>query len=349
MPSGNQSSERPAFFSLFTFTADLRPDDLEYRKVLIAHVQQLADMGYAGFDLPIAPGPPGDHRREVESYLAFKEAAEAAGLKNVEFATNVGATPGFDPTSPDRKRRQAGLDYLKSRVEITAALGGELMAGPIVFPYNAFPSTDTGEPIWSDALQEWLGPGYRRARPVMNELGDYARAAGVKLAIEPVDHWETPAPNLVGEVMDFLHGVDSRQVGVCVDVAHCMLGGGGPKTFGADIERAAGAGRLHYLHISAPDRGAIHDSWIPWQLLVDSAFPRYDGPVLLEVFNAIPAFQDSLRLTRRKFWIPGEDPPDPRVPDAYTVARRALATFRDQLSEDGNENGREVDTGARIN
>ncbi len=349
MLSGGQSGERSAFFSFFMFAADLRPDDLEYRKVLIAHLQELAAMGYAGFDLPIAPGLPGDHRREVESYLAFKQAAEAAGLTDLEFATNVGATPGFDPTSADPERREAGLAYLKSRVDITAALGGDLMAGPVVFPYNAFPSADTGEPLWSDALHEWLVPGYRRARPILNEVGEYGRAAGVRVAIEPVDHWETPAPNSVGEVMDFLDGVNSRDVGVCVDVAHCMLGGGGPESFAADIERAARAGRLHYLHISAPDRGAIHESWIPWQLLVDSALPLYVGPVLLEVFNAIPAFQGSLRLTRRKFWIPGEDPPNPSVPDAYTVARRALATFRDQLDEHTNENGREVDTGARIN
>jgi hypothetical protein len=39
-----------------------------------------------------------------------------------------------------------------------------------------------------------------------------------------------------------------------------------------------------------------------------------------------------LRLTTRKFWIPGEDAPDPDVPDAYTIAREALAAFRHELS-----------------
>lgn len=324
--------EWPAFFSLFMFTADLRPQDREYRKLIAAHISELAGMGYVGFDLPIAPGPRGDHREEVESYLALRETLEEEGLGGAAFTTNVAATGAFDPTSPDAEQRRAALAYLRSRVDITAALGGEIMAGPIVFPYNVFPTTQTGEAVWSNALHRWLEPGYRRAQPILDDLGDYARARGVKVAIEPVDHWETPAPNSVAETMDFLDGVASRHVGVCVDIAHCMLGGGGPDSFRADIERAAGAGRLHYLHISAPDRGAMHDSWIPWQVLMESALPHYDGPVLLETFNAIPVFHKPLRLTRRKFWIPGEDPADPAAPDAYTIARRALETFRDELS-----------------
>jgi hypothetical protein len=112
-----------------------------------------------------------------------------------------------------------------------------------------------------------------------------------------------------------------------------MLSGGGPATFSADIQRAAQAGRLHYVHISAPDRGAVHDSWIPWKTLLDAIVRHYEGPLLLETFNAIPVFHDPLHLTRRKFWIPGEDAPDPDVPDAYTIAREALAALRRELSE----------------
>ncbi len=51
------------------------------------------------------------------------------------------------------------------------------------------------------------------------------------------------------------------------------------------------------------------------------------------MFNAIPAFLNSFRLTRRKFWIPGEDAPVPGVPDAYTVAAEAISTVRNELSQ----------------
>jgi D-psicose/D-tagatose/L-ribulose 3-epimerase len=327
------ASDAEAYFSFFMFTVDLRPDDQAYRRVIIRHMREVSALGYVGFDLPIAPGPATDHDREIQSYLEFKRALDEAGLADVKFTTNVGATTEFDPTSADRRQRELALRYLKSRVDITAALGADIMAGPIVFPYNAFPVTDSGQPIWSDDLQEWLAPGYRRAQPVLNELGEYAQAKNVKLAIEPVDHWEQPAPNSVKDVLDFLENVPSRQVGVCVDSAHVMLGSDGLDSFGEQIRRAARDGRLNYVHISAPDRGAVRDSWIPWKAFLTPILASYEGPLLLETFNAIAEFHSSLRLTRRKFWVPGEDQEQRGTPDAYTVAREALATMRKELRE----------------
>jgi sugar phosphate isomerase/epimerase len=266
----------------------------------------------------------------VERYASLKEALDHAGLGGVGISTNVGATRTFNPASPYAGQREDALDYLKSRVDITALLGGTIMAGPIIFPYGGYPTSDFGEAIWSDALQDWAAPGYAAAQPVLDELGVYAAEQGVSLAIEPVDHWETATPNLVGEVLAFLEGVPSKRVGVCIDSAHVMLGGDGPEAF---AEQVAGAdGRVHSVHVSAPDRGAMVDSWIPWSAFLDPLLPVYDGPLLVEVFNAIPPFLDSLRLTRRKFWIPGEDTPVDGVPDAYTVAAEALAAVQEQLA-----------------
>jgi sugar phosphate isomerase/epimerase len=322
---------RELYFSFFMFTANLRPDDHQYTEVIIRHIAELTAIGYDGFDLPIAPTDTLDHSGEVESYKALKQAIDEAGLGEVAFTTNVGATSAFDPSSADPAVRERSLAYLKSRVDITVALGGKIMAGPVIFPYNVYPKTATGESIWSDALKDWVVPGYQRAQPVLNELGDYAEAQGVAIAIEPVDHWETPAPNMVSDVESFLEGVSSRQVGVCIDSAHVMLGNDGPGAFSAQTRRLADAAQINYVHISAPDRGAVHDSWIFWTLFLSPILACYEGPLLIETFNAVPAFLDSLRLTRRKFLIPGEDTLEPGRPDAYTVARESLATVREEI------------------
>jgi len=327
------SAKLAPYFSFFMFTADLRPDDASYRDVIIRHLRVLKELGYSGFDVPIAPGAPGVHEKELESYLALKQALDEAGLADVRFTTNVGATRRFDPTSEYREQRDAALAYLRSRVDITTALGGDILAGPIVYPYNVYPLTDAGQSMWSDELQSWLTSGYRRAQPVLEELGQYAASKNVRLAIEPVDHWETPAPNSVTDVLDFLEGVPSRQVGVCIDSAHVMLAGGGPAAFAAEVRRAADADRLHYVHISAPDRGAIHESWIPWKAFLEPILESYEGPLLLEAFNAVEPFVSALQLTRRKFWIPEEEPQVPDVPSAYSIAETALGAFRDELSK----------------
>ena len=109
-----------------------------------------------------------------------------------------------------------------------------------------------------------------------------------------------------------------------------LLGGDGPAAFAAQARRA-GASACTPCTSRAPDRGAFRDSWIPWRAFLDAVLPHYDGPLLLETFNAVPPFVDSLRLTRRKFWIPGEDEPVAGVPDAYTVAAEGLAIVREQL------------------
>ena len=329
-----QPADKLIYFSFFMFTVDMRPDDEAYSRLLIQHIRALTEIGYVGFDLPIPPKATADHAAEVESYVRLKRRFDDAGLQNVRFTTNVGTTRDFDPTSPDAATRQAALAYLKSRVDITAVLGGEtVMAGPIIFPYGLFPTNDAGIPLWSDLLQDWLRPRYAQALPVIAELADYATAKGVKLAIEPVDHWETPAPNMVSDVLAFLEGIESPTAGLTVDCAHVMLGSDGPVAYEQDIRRTIAQKRLHYVHISSLDRGSFNDTWIPWHTFLAPIVQAFDGPFLVEVFNAIPAFQTSLRQTRRKFWIPGEDDPEPGLPSAYDVARDGLSVLQHHIQQ----------------
>ncbi|MGZ9722009.1 sugar phosphate isomerase/epimerase family protein [Rhizobium miluonense] len=329
------ASNREIYFSFFMFTADLRPDDTDYTQVLVKHLKALTEMGYRGFDLHIAAGPAGiNHELEVDSYVRLKKAFDKAGLEGARFTTNVGTTRTFDPTSPYEEQRKQALSYLKSRVDITSALGGgdSIMSGPFLYPYGVFPLTDSGEPIWSDALLDWMTPRYLAARSVFQDLTEYASRKGVKLAIEPVKSWETPPPNMVSEALDFLETLEAPQCGVTIDTAQVLMESQGPQIFKENVARAVRQNRLYYVHVSAPDRGAIKDSWIPWDIMLGEIEPVYRGPYLVEVFNAIPPFDSSMRMARRRFWRPGEDKPEPGRDSAYEVASAALATLEEQLA-----------------
>src|SRR5580704_14115975 len=68
----NETFERDIFFSFFMFTADLKPEDSRYTRVLVDHLKALTDMGYDGFDVHIASQPATvDHHLEVESYAGL--------------------------------------------------------------------------------------------------------------------------------------------------------------------------------------------------------------------------------------------------------------------------------------
>ena len=330
----NAKIKRDIFFSFFMFTADLRPQDADYTRILIDHLKALTDIGYDGFDVHIATQPGiVDHRAEVKSYTGLRKAFDAAGLKDARFTTNVGTTRTFDPTSPYEEQRKQALSYLKSRVDITRVLGGDsIMSGPFLYPYGVFPVTDNNDPIWSDALQDWMKPRYEAARSVFEDLVPYAEKQGIKLAIEPVKSWETPPPNMVSEALDFLDTLNHPGGGVTIDTAQVVMESQGPSIFRDNVSRAVRRDRLYYVHISAPDRGAVRDSWIPWDIIVKEIEPVYTGPYLVEVFNAIPPFDSSMRMARRRFWRPGEDDPVPHVDSAYDVARAGLEELRTQLA-----------------
>ncbi|WP_170965818.1 MULTISPECIES: sugar phosphate isomerase/epimerase family protein [unclassified Rhizobium] len=333
-----EARRRDIYFSFFMFTADLKPNDAGYTEVLVRHLKALTEIGYTGFDVHIAPGPVhADHHAEVESYISLRRAFDRAGFRDVRFTTNVGTTRSFDPTSPYEEQRKQALSYLKSRVDITSVLGGEntIMSGPFLYPYGVFPLTDDGDGIWSDALQDWMKPRYAAAASIFRELAQYSAEKRVKLAIEPVKNWETPGPTMVSEALDFLESADIPVGGVTIDTAQVVMESQGPAIFRKNVARAAQQSRLNYVHISAPDRGAVRDSWIPWEIMLDEIEPVYSGPYLVEVFNAIPPFESSMRMTRRRFWRPGEDAPEADVDSAYDVARAALRTLEEKIASHG--------------
>ncbi|MFI5842621.1 sugar phosphate isomerase/epimerase family protein [Catenuloplanes sp. NPDC051500] len=335
----SDTARRQIYFSFFMFTADLRPDDTAYTRILVDHLKALTDMGYDGFDVHIAPGngigsATSGLREEVNSYTRLKRAFDAAGLQDTRFTTNVGTTRSFDPTSPYTEQRAQALAYLQSRVDITEILGNgdSIMSGPFLYPYGVFPTTDAGEQIWSDALQDWMRPRYQVAHALFRELADYAGGKGVKLALEPIKSWESPPPNMVSEALDFLDDGEIFGAGVTLDTAQVVMESQGPAVFRDNVARAARQNRLTYVHISAPDRGAVRDSWIPWELMLNELEPVYRGPYLVEVFNAIPPFDSSMRMARRRFWRPGEDAPEPGRASAYDVAGAGLEELRERIA-----------------
>ncbi|MEJ2317651.1 MAG: sugar phosphate isomerase/epimerase [Gammaproteobacteria bacterium] len=294
----------------------------------------MAEMGYSGFELHIGREPETEkafptYEEEIAAYSAFRQQLDDAGLEDIRLATNVGGSPGLDPSSPDKHIEAAGLAFLKSRVDITAALGGDIMMGPVVYPYGAFV-----EGVWSDALQDDLSEHYANAAPVIEELGQHAETQGVKVAIEPITHWETPGPNKLSQVIEFLRMVPSRAIGVVIDSAHETLDGDGPEAFARQVQWLAGEGRLHYAQASPPDRGDLARSWLPWQPVFGPLLAHYDGPVAIEIFNALPQFAPALRLSRRKYWIPGVDTEN-AWPSAYDVARSSLLKLREEFASLG--------------
>lgn len=333
-------SKRPIYFSFFMFDSNCRLYDAASRALYIQHMRVLAQQGYDGFELHCGRSPEFNvafptYADEVAAYAAFRRELDAAGLEHIALATNVGVGTTEDPSSDDPQVRAAGADFLRSRIDITHALRGEIMMGPVVIPYGGFVvSAPNGSPVWSDALQDSLARRYVNAAPVLDAVGQYAASRGVKVAIEPITHWETPGPNTLAQLLAFLKSVPSKAIGAVIDSAHETLDGAGPEVFAQQVQALAEAGRLHYAQASPPDRGSLEQSWLPWAPIFGPILTHYSGPVAIEIFNAVPDFAQGLRLSRRKYGIPGVDARS-NGPDAYQVAAGSLRRLKAEFARLG--------------
>ncbi len=92
----------------------------------------IAKLGYAGLEVApftLLPGSePFDVRRvPAERIVAFRDAAEAAGLEIIGLHWLLAKTEGLYLTSPDPNVRRHTAEYLSALVELCADLGGRVM------------------------------------------------------------------------------------------------------------------------------------------------------------------------------------------------------------------------------
>lgn len=134
-----------------------------------------------------------------------------------------------------------------------------------------------------------------RIADALTELGPYAEAHGVRLAIEPLHPMYASDRCVVStltQALDLAERFPAHQVGVAVDTYHIWWDDNAP----AQIARAGAGGRIHTFQLAdwttpLPEgvlngRGQIGDGSIDmreWKAYVEAA--GYTGPIEVELFN----------------------------------------------------------------
>ncbi len=204
--------------------------------------------------------------------------------------------PGRDLT--DRATVGATQEYVRYCVDAAAALGGSVVAGPLYTPTGTtWPMEVAERAATVDRLVEGLRP-----------LADYAGEQGVRLAVEPLNRFETSLLNTAEQAMEVVERVDSPALGVLLDTFHMNIE---EKEQAAAIRRVGG--RLVHFHACGSDRGTPGEDHIAWPGIADALGEiGYQGALVIESFT----------------------------PRNRTIARaaaiwRPLAPSQDALAEDG--------------
>ena len=239
------------------------------RPITAAHIPLFQRMRSAGMDFCELLVP---EDGEIDP-AAAGEAARAAGLSLV-LAARVNADR--DLASANEASRQRGLAYLRRCVDVAVACGADLIGGPL---YGA-PLVFAGRaPRPLDAAQraervQWVVEGLRQAAP-------YAEKHGVRLAIEPLNRFETDFCNTGRQACALAEMVGSRAVGVMLDTFHMNMEEN-------DLPEAIRHAASHLLHFQANEnhRGFLSTGHIDWPPIGRALFDiGYKGVITLEPFR----------------------------------------------------------------
>lgn len=165
----------------------------------------------------------------------------------------------------------ATQDYLRSCIAAAAALGSPVVAGPFYAPTGV---------TWRMTPDE-RSRVVRELRDNLEPLASDAVDAGVVLAVEPLNRYETSVLNTVEQSLDALAPLFGAGVGLALDTYHLNIEEKRP----AEAIRAAGSAIAH-VQVCGSDRGAVGDDHTDWPEILSALDDAgYRGVLGLESFT----------------------------------------------------------------
>lgn len=202
-----------------------------------------------------------------------RKALDDAGL-GVVLAARVNLQRNL--SSAEGEAYRAGIDYLKYAADCAAALGAKIVGGPL----TGNPLVFAGRPPQPVAEDERLA---RKERCVngLKEADDHAQKAGIILAVEPLNRFESDVLCTTQQAMELLDAVDHPAVQLMLDTFHMHM----EEASIAEAIRLGGKRVVHFQanenHRGFPGTGAT--DWIDVCRALHEI--GYQGPVSLEPFR----------------------------------------------------------------
>ncbi|MEA2321733.1 MAG: D-psicose/D-tagatose/L-ribulose 3-epimerase [Solirubrobacteraceae bacterium] len=201
--------------------------------------RRIAGWGFDAIEIPLEQEGDWDP-------VAAREVFDEVGLTPI-----VGAVwpPGRELVAAPADVVARTQGYVRHCVDVAVAAGAPCVIGPIYASVGR---------LWRTS------PDERRAmmddlREALRAPADYAGERGVKLAVEPLNRFETSVLNTTAQALELIDGLPPESVGLNLDTFHMNI----EEKSIPDALRAAGD-RLVHLHTCGNDRGAPGRDHIDW-------------------------------------------------------------------------------------
>ena len=237
--------------NLLVYTATFSKDQVDL-------IRKVADFGYDCVEVPF-------NDLRILDAKATRAAREKAGVGLTSCCVLL---PGANLCGPTPAERKAAVEAIKKMADLTAEMGGDTVAGPLYSPVGHHTGRARTDDEW-----KWCVEGFTAA-------AEHAKKAGVRLAIEPLNRFETYVFNIAADAVKLVKEVGSDSLKVQLDTFHCHIE---EKDTAAAI-RAAGDSLGHF-HACENDRGIPGTGQVRWKE-VFAALKQidYGGWITIESF-----------------------------------------------------------------
>lgn len=216
--------------------------------------------------------------------------------------------PTRDISSTDPAVRESARRYLEQCIDFAAEVGSPHVAGPM------YATTGVARllPVEERAAQR------RRAVDGLREVADYAAERGVRLAIEPLNRFETDLVNTLEQGVQLCELIGRPNVGLMIDSFHMNIE---EKNVGDAIRDAADY--IFHVQVSENDRGTPGSGHIPWDDYFSAlADIDYSGQIVVESF--LPTVEEIARAV--SLW-------RPVAPSMQALAEDGLRFLQQELAQ----------------
>lgn len=176
-----------------------------------------------------------------------------------------------DISSDNEEYRKNGINYIKELIDMAVKLDSPLVSGPM---YSA-----TGKARLLTSNEKDKQKDYVLKN--LKIVADYAKERNIKLAVEPLNRFETDFMNTVDQGMDLFKQLDVDNVGFLLDTFHMNIE---EKNIPDAIKKAGN--KIFNFHACANDRGTPGEDHIDW-VGIKEALENvdYKGPIIIESFT----------------------------------------------------------------
>jgi D-psicose/D-tagatose/L-ribulose 3-epimerase len=243
----------------------------------LPYLDELKEIGFDVVELPVFD------LDNMENYAKWNKRLDELGLDRTGTAVRG---PEENMISPDASVRRKGIEANQRNLDCCAALGCEVMAGPMHSALGVFSGAGPTEDEW-----KWGVEG-------MRQVAEHAEKVGVRLGIEYLNRFECYLLNTAADGARFVRDVNHPYCQMMYDTFHSHIE---EKSTPAAIRALKDC--LVHVHISENDRSTPGSGNVRWAETFDTLHEiGYNNTMVVEAFGlALEKLVPATKIWRRMY------------------------------------------------